>query len=85
MRWKKSMWLVSMNLNLNLNKPRRSSKRLKNLQVLHDYNNNTSWSCAGVNLPAKSRFDCGWIMWQASKHVLTEKTNFAFSFIKIKV
>ena len=40
MRWKKRMWLVSMNLNLNLNKPRRSSQRLKNLQVLHDYNNN---------------------------------------------
>ena len=45
----------------------------------------TSWSCAGVNLPAKARFDCGWIMWLASKHVVTEKTNLAFCFFKIKV
>ena len=44
-----------------------------------------SWSCARVNLPAKVRFDRGWIMRLASKHVLTEKTNFAFYFIKIKV
>ena len=44
----------------------------------------TSWSCAGVNLSAKARFDCGWIMWLASKHVLTVKTNFAFCTIKIR-
>ena len=45
----------------------------------------TSWSCAGVNLPAKAGFDCGWLMWLASKHVITEKTIFAFCFIKMKV
>ena len=45
----------------------------------------TSWRCVGVNLPAKARLDCGWIMWLASKHVLTEMTNFALCFIKIKV
>ena len=44
----------------------------------HHENKKTSWSCAGVNLPAKAWFDCGWIMWLASKHVLTERTNFAF-------
>ena len=44
----------------------------------------TSWSCAGVNLSAKARFDCGWIMWLASKHVLTVKSNFAFCTIKIR-
>ena len=30
------------------------------------------------SISQKVWFDCGWIMWLASKHVLTEKTNFAF-------